>query len=71
MKNQYTRKEQIEEFMCSLRRASYFAVEMKGYAYPKELAQFIKPLEDLLDTAGEIEYKYFKDQWAKEDEEVK
>jgi hypothetical protein len=70
MKNQYSRKEQIEEFMCSLRRAAIFAEEVKGFAYPKELAQFIKPLEDLLDVAGDIEFKYFKDQWAKEDEEA-
>ena len=70
MKNQYSRKDQIEEFMCSLRRAAIFAEEVKGHAYPKELAQFIKPLQDLLDVAGDIEFKYFEKQWTKEDEEA-
>ena len=70
MKNQYSRKDQIEEFMCSLRRAATFAEEVKGYAYPKELAQFIKPIQDILNTAGDIEAKHFAKQWAKEDEEA-
>ena len=70
MSNQYSRKDQIEEFMCSLRRAAYFAEEVKGYAYPKELAQFIKPLQDILNTAGDIEFQYFQKQWAKEDNEA-
>ena len=70
MNNQYSRKDQIEEFMHSLRRAAIFAEEVKGHAYPKELAQFIKPLQDLLDVAGDIEFKYFEKQWAKEDDEA-
>ncbi len=69
MKNQYSRKDQIEEFVCSLRRAAYFAEQVKGYAYPKELAKFITPLQELVNQAGEIEFKYFEKQWNKEDEE--
>jgi hypothetical protein len=70
MSNQYSRKDQIEEFMGSLLRAATFAEEVKGFAYPKELAQFIKPLQDILNTAGDIEFKYFQKQWAKEDDEA-
>lgn len=72
MSNQhkYSRKDQIEEFMCSLRRAATFADKVYNHAYPKELAQFIKPLQDMLDTASEIEFKYLEKQWAKEDEEA-
>ena len=70
MSNQYSRKDQIEEFLCSLRRAATFAEEVKGFAYPKELAQFIKPLQDILNTAGDIEFQYFQKQWAKEDNEA-
>ena len=70
MSNQYSRKDQIEEFMFGLRRAATFAEEVRGYAYPKELAQFIKPIQDILNTAGDIEAKHFAKQWAKEDEEA-
>ena len=70
MSNQYSRKDQIEEFLCSLRRAATFAEEVKGFAYPKELAQFIKPLQDIQNTAGDIECQYFQKQWAKEDNEA-
>ena len=70
MSNQYSRKDQIEEFLCSLRRAATFAEEVKGFAYPKELAQFIKPLQDIQNTAGDIEFQYFQKQWAKEDNEA-
>ena len=70
MSNQYSRKDQIEEFLFGLRRAATFAEEVKGYAYPKELAQFVKPIQDILNTASDIEAKYFAKQWAKEDEEA-
>lgn len=70
MSNQYSRKDQVEEFMSSLHRAAKFADQVKGFAYPKELAQFIKPLQDILITAREVEFKYFEKQWSKEDEEA-
>jgi len=69
MNNQYSRRDQIEEFMCSLRRAAYFAKQANGFAYPKELAKFIAPLQELVNQAGEIEFKYFEKQWIKEGEE--
>ena len=68
MKNQYSRKDQIEEFVCSLRRALTFSETVPGYAYPKELSNFIQPLTELVKQANDLEYKYFSKQWKTEDD---
>jgi hypothetical protein len=70
MRNQYSRKDQIGEFVGSLRRAAHFAEQINGYAYPKELSKFIAPLQELVNQALDIEFKYFEKQWNKEDEEA-
>jgi hypothetical protein len=70
MSQKYTRKDQIEEFVGRLRGALSYAQVRSNSAYPKELAEFIKPLEELVDKAADIEYKYFAKQWAQEDEEA-
>ena len=68
--NKYTRKEQVEDFIHSLRRALHFSKPTNNHAYPKELAKFTESLEQLVNEASDIEFKYFEKQWQKEDEEA-
>ena len=69
MKNQYSKKDQIEQFMGSLHRALTFAQQVRGYSYPPELAKFVEPLQHLFSQAGDIEVQYFQKQWKQEQEE--
>lgn len=67
---QYSKKEQVEEFIHSVMRAYKFAGPMPGYTYPKELAPFQEPLLEIQRQLDTIEARYFRKQWDREDEEA-
>ena len=65
----YSRKEHLEEYVFSIRRALHFSGKLSNYAYPPELAQFEIQLQELVKQADELEIKYFEKQWQQEEEE--
>jgi len=68
--NRYTKKECVEEFLFSVRRAMIFTKKTPGYNVPKQLEKYGAVLESMIAELGEFEEQLFRAQWAKEDETV-
>lgn len=68
--SKYSKKEQVEEFIFSVRRAYQFAGPLGNYTYPQELAQFREPLLEIDRQLNAIEERYFRAQWDREDKEA-
>lgn len=68
--NKYSKKQCVEEFLFSIRRAISFTKKVPGKNAPKELEKYESMLWEIVKELGPLEEKLFRTQWDKEDEEA-
>jgi hypothetical protein len=68
--NRYSKKDCVEEFLYSIRRAQTFTVKVTGRNVPKELKKYGPILAAMETELCDLEEKLFRTQWDKEDAEA-